>query len=100
MGLIVGGFSGRIRVRGRCMPYRLRLGVTLVACLLSPHALAEQASAGSPDGGPLPVEALPDFHDAPSSVSANAPPEGELSPPPDSEKSQLPAGFVEILNPA
>ncbi len=74
------------------MPYRLRLGLTFLACFLARQAFAQ-------DGGSAVPEA-PDFHEAPSAVSANAPPESALSPPPDAEKSQLPPGFVEILNPA
>ncbi len=53
----------------------------------------------------LPVAALAAaaslaFTQAPQQVTGNGPSEAQLSPPPDSEKVPLPAGYVEVLNPA
>jgi soluble lytic murein transglycosylase len=36
----------------------------------------------------------------PRSLTGNAPPEAQLSPPPDAEKSLVPPGYMEVLNPA
>ncbi|MFY0575790.1 hypothetical protein ACN28S_16790 [Cystobacter fuscus] len=36
----------------------------------------------------------------PRSLTGNAPPEAQLSPPPDTEKSLVPPGYMQVFNPA
>jgi len=73
-------------------------GVLLLGCVLLMAASPDPPPRPEPPGDTATVEK--EAHPAPQARVENAPPEAQLSPPPDAEKIQLPPGFIGVANPA
>lgn len=75
----------------------ITLGLPLIACCFWPaltgHAQEAAPSVSAPS-------ATDELHAAPQVQAVGAPAEAQLSPPPDAEKVELPAGYLEVRNPA
>ncbi|HEX8538103.1 MAG TPA: transglycosylase SLT domain-containing protein, partial [Cystobacter sp.] len=63
-------------------------------------AVAAATSLAFTQAPPPPESASQEPAAPPRSLTGNAPPEAQLSPPPDTEKSLVPPGYMEVFNPA